>query len=98
MFGEDMGFKNLPDIKTEQIQEWFDKQKKRAPATAHSYLLTVNAFFNWALEEKLIRISPAAGVKVGKASKTARKKFCTFAQRDKAMRAVAHDDDLLFIC
>jgi integrase len=98
MFGEDMGFKDLPDIKTEEIQKWFANQKKRVAASAHSYMLTVRAFFNWAVTENLIRASPAAGVKLGKEIKTARIKFCTFAQRDKIFRAAADDDDLLFIC
>lgn len=98
MFGEDLEFKNLPGITIEEIQKWFDAQKQRVPATAHSYMLKVNVFFNWAVEEKLIRISPAAGVKVGEARKTVRVKFCTFAQRDKVFRAAADDDELLFIC
>jgi integrase len=37
-------------------------------------------------------------LKLGKETKTARIKFCTFAQRDKAMQAAVGDVDLLFIC
>jgi hypothetical protein len=38
MFGEDLGFKDLPDIKTEDVQKWYDDQKKRVPDSVHGYM------------------------------------------------------------
>ena len=35
MFGGDLGFKDLPDIKTEDVQKWYDDQKKRVPNSAY---------------------------------------------------------------
>jgi len=82
MFGEDLGFKDLPDITTEEIEMWYTGQKKRVPDSAHGYMIIVRAFFKWAVGKKMLRTSPAAGVKMGKANTQARVKFCTFAQRD----------------
>ena len=97
MFAEDLEFKDLPEIKGDHIKAWFENQKKRVPASAHSYMLTVRAFFNWAVEKKLLRKSPAADVKLGKVTKTARVKFCTFEQRDQIIKAAEGDPELQFI-
>jgi integrase len=97
MFGEDMGFKDLPEIKPGEIKAWHDKQKIRVPASAQSYMLTVRAFFNWAVEKKMLWKSPAAEVKLGKITKRVRVKFCTFEQRDKIIKAAEGDDELQFI-
>jgi len=97
MFGEDLGFKDLPDITTEAVKTWYDDQKKRVPDSAHGYMTTVRTFFSWAVGKKMIRTSPAAGVKMGKANSKARVKFCTFAQRDKCFKAAEGDQDLQFI-
>ncbi|MDR3561458.1 MAG: site-specific integrase [Negativicutes bacterium] len=97
MFGEDLGFKDLPDIKTEDVQKWYDDQRKRVPSSVHGYMNTVRAFFKWAVGKKLLRISPAAGVKMAKHKSQARVKFCTFAQRDKCFKEAKGNNDLLFI-
>ena len=97
MFGEDLGYKNLPDITTEEVKAWYERQKKRVPPSAHSYLLTVRAFLNWAVEKKMMRKSPAEDVKLGKVTQASRIRFCTFEQRDTIVKAAEGDDELLFV-
>ena len=97
MFGEDLNWTPLPALTTPKIQHWYDNQCKRiAVVSANPYVTIIKSFLNWAVEKSIIAKNPADGVKLQKNSKPARKKFCSFEERDKIIDG-APTDELKFI-
>lgn len=85
-------------VTTRQVQRFYDDTVARASAsTALGYLMTVRAFFRWAVEvARIARQNPAKGVRIVKSLGRARKDFCDFRLRDRLVTD-APTDELRFI-
>ena len=97
MFGEDLGLPQLLNIKTAQIQKWYDQQVKRIKVvTVNAYMTTIKSLFNWAIEERKMFRNPADDVKLNQTTGAVRERFCTFEERDEIILK-APNLDLQFV-
>ncbi len=97
MFGEEMGWEDLASIGTKEVQAWYDRERTRVKdITVEGYLMTLQSLFSWAIVQKLIRTNPCQGLDRVKTPPGARKKFCSFEQRDQIV-AEAANEHLKFI-
>ena len=71
-------------------------QSRVAETTAQIHMRALRAFFNWAVNERIMLQSPFAKVKLAKIDRYARLRFCTASQRDMLIND-APSDDLRFI-
>ncbi len=85
-------------VTTRHVQRFYDETIARAsPSTALGYVMTVRAFFRWAIEVVgIARTNPAKSVRLVRSFGRARKDFCTFELRDRLI-ADAPNEDLRFI-
>ena len=66
-------------------------------STAHGYMMTLRAFFRWAIEIRRVRFdNPVAQIEFGRIDHKIRPHFCDKATKN-ALIAAATDDDLRFI-
>src|SRR6266446_1883363 len=76
-------------VTTRQVQRFYDDALERTgvDTTALAYLMSVRAFFRWAVESAHIaRRNPVKGVKVARTVGRARKDFCSYELRDRLVR------------
>ncbi len=89
--------KNLPEapVKGRPAKK---KPKLRSATTVKTYTIVVKAFFNWAVEEKLISESPMKKMKRQvRVARTKVQEFLTEEQRETAMAGAEERLDLRFI-
>ena len=96
-FGEWIGWLDTASITTEDLQRFYDEQRRRVKeGSAQTYVMALRSFFTWAVGHKLARINPVVGVKLGRVVSAPRRRFCTFAERD-AIITGAPTQELKFI-
>jgi integrase len=85
-------------VTARHVQRFYDETIARASvSTALGYLMTVRAFFRWAIEVAgIARHNPTKSVRLVKSLGRARKDFCDFELRDRLL-ADAPNEDLRFI-
>ena len=85
-------------VTSRQVQGYYDDARKRVTdTTALGYMMTLQAFFRWAVgEAHIARQNPVKQAKFAKPMGRARQDFCTYELRDKLI-ADAPSDDLRFI-
>jgi integrase len=85
-------------VTSRQVQSFYDEARKRVTdTTALGYMMTLQAFFRWAIEpERIARQNPVKQAKFAKPMGRARQDFCTYELRDQLI-AEAPSDDLRFI-
>ena len=95
--------KEMPDhasaasVTTRQLQHYYDTVRQRATdTTAYGYMMALQAFFRWAVDERLAHSNPVKQVKLAKSQGRARQDFCGYELRNKLITE-APDDDLRFI-
>lgn len=84
-FKKEVGNRKLTHINREVILEWRAELAGRglSTTTMTSYLIVVRAFFNWCVEEKLLRKNPAGNLgKQSTVRKTRRDEFHTVEERE----------------
>ncbi len=75
-------------IGARQVQKFYDDVRARVTdTTALGYMMSIQAFFRWAVEvERIARRNPVKEVKFAKPLGRARKDFCNFDLRDKLIK------------
>lgn len=96
-FGDWVGWLDTASITTEDIQRFYDEQRQTIKeGSAQTYVMALRSFFGWAVKQKLARVNPVAEVQVGRIVSTPRRRFCTFAERDRII-AEAPTAELRFV-
>jgi len=79
MPGEDPGLPSLLNIKTAQIQKWYDQQVKRIKVVAvKAYITMIESFFNWAMEDSKMFRNPSDDVEPNHILGAVCECFCTY--------------------
>lgn len=105
-FKNRMGNPRVADISREMILRWralvLEKGGSEAsvrgvtPTSVVSYLITIRAFLNWCVAERLIRENPAK--RLGKAARqTRRQEFLTIQQRDRLLARKGREEVMLVL-
>ncbi len=86
-----------PGFDTENRRKLKKPLKPASETTAHSYTMTLRAFFRWAVEVRRSRFdNPIERLELARVEHRARKEFCDKATKN-ALLAAASNDDLRFI-
>ena len=86
-----------PGFDTENRRKLKKPPKPASESTAHSYMMTLRAFFRWAVEVQRVRFdNPIEHLEFGRIEHKTRDKFCDKATKN-ALIAAATDDDLQFV-
>ena len=86
-----------PGFDTENRRKLKKTPKPASETTAHSYMMTLRAFFRWAVEVRRVRFdNPVERLEFARIEHKARKEFCDKATKN-ALLAAAVNDDLRFI-
>lgn len=98
---DEIGSKELHQITTDVIQEWYVWLKSRddsplTESTAQSYVMMVKGFCRHLVEENKLRDNPADDVEMVAKPPPAKRNFCDHALVKKLLRN-AKDKDLKFI-
>ena len=86
-------------VTSAQVQGWHDKLVDEGlhSSTIHSYIMAVQAFFNWTITvAKIRRHHPMTGLRLVKLEGRARDSFCSFEERDRLINE-CDDEELKFI-
>ena len=88
---------NAASILTPDVERFYRMLQQRvSESTAQSYITTVRSFFNRLVEQKKIRLNPAAGLKLARLDQNSRLLFCSPEVRDKLI-AAAPNDEMKFV-
>ncbi len=86
-----------PGFDTENRRKLKKQAKPASATTAHSYMMTLRAFFRWAVEVRRARFdNPVERLEFARVEHKARHRFCDKATKN-ALLAAAVNDDLRFI-
>ena len=86
-----------PGFDEENRRKLKKPSKPASESTAHGYLMTLRAFFRWAVEVRRVRFdNPVKQVEFGRIEHKTRKYFCEKATKN-ALIAAATNDDLRFV-
>lgn len=86
-----------PGFDRENRRKLKKSPKPASESTAHSYMMTIRAFFRWALEVRRVRFdNPVAQLEFGRIEHKTRQEFCEKAMKNALLNA-ATDDDLKFV-
>lgn len=81
------------DVTSADVQAFYrDCRARLSPSSALSYLMVVRSFFNWCVEERIVRRNPAADVKVARVDQRPRSDFCEPELRDKLINECPRED------
>ncbi|MCZ7636928.1 MAG: hypothetical protein M5U12_13295 [Verrucomicrobia bacterium] len=96
-FGDWIGWLDTASITAEDLQRFYDEQRQTIKeGSAQTYVMALRSFFGWAVQQALRRDNPAAEVRMGRVVSTPRRRFCTFAERDRII-AEAPTGELSFV-
>lgn len=103
LFAKELGAtRGVGTIVARDVQRWHDSLLKRdiSPTTITGYMMTLQAFFRWAVEvEKLCRQSPMKEVKFVVSTGRARQDFCEYELRDALVEnAPTEELRLILLC
>ena len=82
------------EISAQDMMRWHAHLSagKRSNSTVHRYFRYARAFFNWLMEQNVVRKNPASKLKIPRPSQSRRDRFCTAAQREAMIAACTTDD------
>ncbi len=81
------------DITTADIERFYrDCRARLSSSSALSYFMVVRSFFKWCVEERIIRRSPVAGIKLARVDQRPRENFCSPELRDKLIGECDRED------
>lgn len=92
-----LGKKSPVKASVNECQAFYDALRERlSESTAISYINTVRAFFNWAIQERFVAINPCKAVKLARYTPKARECFCDRELKARLIQK-ADRDDLRFV-